>query len=339
VKTEFRPARSDDAAAISALIGRFTTAVVVNPDRSGAENYLAAISVSAEARYITDPRYQFIVACSGPDLAGVIALRDNNHLFHLFVAPEYQRRGIATGLWQLARVGALAAGNTGSFTVNSTLSALPVYQHFGFVQTGPVTEAHGIRFVPMRLQPASLPFRTPPGNLRNLVIEAPRVRLVAISEAYTEEIFRHFSVEITRYMMPAPPSDIAESQGFVASALIGLERGDDLQFVICRRDNDEFLGVCGLHGTRRPDEPELGIWLKAQAHGNHYGREAITALADWAGKHLEFRRLIYPVDRRNAPSRKIAEALGGRIVGAKKVMSLGGIELDEVIYAIERRGG
>ena len=182
----------------------------------------------------------------------------------------------------------------------------------------------------------SLSFRTPPGNLRELVIESPRVRLVAISEAYTEDIFRNFSADIARYMLPAPAADISDTRAFVSTALLELDRGDDLHFVICRRGDDEFLGVCGLHGTRRPDEPELGIWLKAQAHGSRYGREAIGALRDWAELHLEFARLIYPVDRRNIPSRRIAEALGGKIVEEKKVLSMSGAELDEVIYGIER---
>ena len=334
-KIKLRAARSEDAAAISALIGRFTQDVTVNSDGSGAEEYLAAVSEVAEARYLADPRYAFIVACEGADIAGVVAVRDHTHLFHLFVAPEYQRRGIASRLWQQARAAALAAGNDGSFTVNSTLSALPVYEHFGFVRTGPVTEAHGIRFVPMRLAPPSLKFRTPPGDLRRLVIEAPRLRLIAISEAYTEEIFRDFTADITRYMLPAPATDITETRAFISSALRGLERADNLQFVICAKRDGEFLGVCGLHGTVRPDLPELGIWLKAGAHGNRYGREAIGALRDWAGQNLEFSHLIYPVDRRNIPSRKIAEALGGIIVAEKKAISMSGTELDEVIYVIK----
>jgi len=334
-RTELRPARGEDAAAISALIGRFTRDVTVNADGSGAEEYLAAVSEEAEARYLADPRYAFIVACQGADITGVVAVRDHTHLFHLFVAPEYQRRGIGALLWQQARAAALAAGNDAGFTVNSTLSALPVYERFGFVRTGPVTEAHGISFVPMRLQPASLSFRTPPGDLRELAIEAARVRLVAISEAYTEEIFRNFTADITRYMMPAPATDIADTRAFISSALRGLDRADDLQFVICARPDGEFLGVCGLHGTVRPVVPELGIWLKARAHGNRYGREAIAALRDWARQNLEFSRLIYPVDRRNIPSRKIAEALGGTIVAEKKAISMSGAELDEVIYAIE----
>jgi GNAT superfamily N-acetyltransferase len=159
VKIEFRPARSDDAPAISALLARFSPDVVVNADGSGAEEYLEAVSASAEAGYIADPRYTFLVACPGSELAGVIALRDHSHLFHLFVAPEHQRCGIATRLWELAR--AAAPGKIAVFTVNSTLSALPVYERFGFVRTGPVTEAHGIRFVPMRLKRVS-PATEPP---------------------------------------------------------------------------------------------------------------------------------------------------------------------------------
>jgi len=337
VKVALRPGRSEDASAISALVGRFTRDVTVNADGSGAEEYLEAVSAKAEARYLGDPRYAFIVACHRADIAGVVAVRDHTHLFHLFVAPEYQRRGIGSLLWQHARAAALAAGNDGSFTVNSSLFAVPVYERFGFVRTGPMTEAHGIRFVPMRLRPAALSFRTPPGDLRKLVIEAARVRLVAISAAYTEEIFRHFTADIARYMLPAPATDIAETRAFISSALLGLERADDLQFVICAKRDGEFLGVCGLHGTVRPGVPELGIWLKARAHGNRYGREAIGALRDWAGENLEFSRLIYPVDRRNIPSRKIAEALGGTVVAARKAISMSGTELDEVIYAIERR--
>lgn len=181
-------------------------------------------------------------------------------------------------------------------------------------------------------------FRTPPPDLCNLVIDAHRVRLVTISEAYTEEIYRNFTPDITRYMMPAPPSDISETRAFVTSALLGLERGDDLHCVICLRDSDEFLGICGLHERHGPAELELGIWIKKASHGNRYGLEAIGALRDWAEKHIEFERLIYPVDRCNISSRRIAEALGGTIIEEKKVISMSGTELDEVVYGIERGG-
>lgn len=181
-------------------------------------------------------------------------------------------------------------------------------------------------------------YRLRPKDLRSLTIESPRLRLRAISDQYTGDIYRHFTADITRYMFPAPASEVSQTQAFVASALEGLDRGDDLHFVICRRDDDEFLGVCGLHGEGPAAEPELGIWLKKAAHGHRYGREAIAALRTWAREHIDFERLIYPVDRRNIPSRRIAEHLGGVVIDEKKVMSLGGLELDEVVYAIPLQG-
>lgn len=84
-------------------------------------------------------------------IAGFIAIRDNKHLFHMFVGKAYQRRGIGRALWDAARRGAIKAGNPGVFTVNSSNYALPVYQAFGFVRTDVTQCKNGIEFNPMQL--------------------------------------------------------------------------------------------------------------------------------------------------------------------------------------------
>jgi GNAT superfamily N-acetyltransferase len=85
------------------------------------------------------------------------ALRDGRHLFHLFVDPAHQRSGLARHLWTQLRDAAVAAGNTGGFTVNSTLDARPVYERFGFVAAGDPQRVHGIAFQPMTLTLATAP--------------------------------------------------------------------------------------------------------------------------------------------------------------------------------------
>jgi predicted GNAT family N-acyltransferase len=45
-----------------------------------------------------------------------------------------------------------APNSDGGFTVNSSLSAVPVYQAFGFVPAGSIQSMHGISFLPMRRQ-------------------------------------------------------------------------------------------------------------------------------------------------------------------------------------------
>jgi GNAT superfamily N-acetyltransferase len=91
------------------------------------------------------------VADAGAGLAGFIAVRDGSHLFHLFVARQWHGHGVARQLWDVARGAALAAGNPGVFTVNSSKVARPVYEAFGFVPTAPLQCKRGIWFQPMQL--------------------------------------------------------------------------------------------------------------------------------------------------------------------------------------------
>jgi RimJ/RimL family protein N-acetyltransferase len=112
------------------------------------------------------------------------------------------------------------------------------------------------------------------------------------------------------------------------------KNGTDLIFAILDKQTKEFLGVCGLHGAKNPREPELGVWLKKSVHGKGLGREAINVLRRWSERMLSVDGFIYPVDRRNLPSRKIPEALGGVVAGERRVQNMSGIELDELIYRI-----
>ncbi|WOB06948.1 GNAT family N-acetyltransferase [Piscinibacter gummiphilus] len=141
-----------DAEAISALIVELSEPFFLSPSREGAEPFLASISVEAVRRYLSAANFSYYVARSEGRLAGFVALRDNAHLFHLFVAKAFQGRQLASQLWAIAQTEALQAGNPGEFTVNSSLTAVPVYERFGFAREGEVKSVHGISFQPMRLR-------------------------------------------------------------------------------------------------------------------------------------------------------------------------------------------
>jgi len=147
---EFRAGSPTDAEAIAGLIASFQSELTDDPSGAGAEQYLASVSVQAEREYLASERYRYLVAYSDSQLAGFIAIRDGSHLFHLFVERKHQRRGIARRLWERALEELCVPGNDGGFTVNSSLSAVPVYQAFGFVPAGSIQSAHGISFLPMR---------------------------------------------------------------------------------------------------------------------------------------------------------------------------------------------
>ncbi|MBI3485342.1 GNAT family N-acetyltransferase [Candidatus Daviesbacteria bacterium] len=173
-------------------------------------------------------------------------------------------------------------------------------------------------------------------NLQSLEIVSDRLKLVPISRKYLKDIFANFTSEITTYMFPAPPKRKEETEEFIDSAIRKNESGEDIVKVITNKETGEFLGCGGLHKIKS-GRPELEIWIKKSAHGNHYGREALTALKDWADQNINYQYIKYPVDKKNIPSRKIAESLGGEVIAEMQKTNLSGNILDEVEYRIYKK--
>ncbi len=178
-------------------------------------------------------------------------------------------------------------------------------------------------------------FRTSQLDLLSLVIEGDRLKLLVIDNKFEQDIFREFTEEITTYMIPSPTKNIQETRDFIAASRYGIESGYNLQFVVVSKTNQEFLGNCGLHGNdNKAKTPEIGIWLKKDAHGQGYGLEAVTTLVNWSNKHLNLDYFIYPVDRRNIASRKIPESFEGKIIKEYQVKISSAKILDLVVYKI-----
>jgi ribosomal protein S18 acetylase RimI-like enzyme len=87
-----------DAEEISKLIIELSEPFFLSPSREGAEPFIASVSKEAQRRYLSASNFSYFVAKENDKLAGFIALRDNSHLFHLFVAKEFQGKGLANQL-------------------------------------------------------------------------------------------------------------------------------------------------------------------------------------------------------------------------------------------------
>jgi len=160
-----------------------------------------------------------------------------------------------------------------------------------------------------------------------------RLILKPVSLKDKDEIFTSFNAAVTKYMFPKPADDISETIEFIKSSIKKYEDKQEIVFVGRLKGTEEFIGVFGLHNINTKT-PELGVWIKIQAHGNKYGLEAITRVTEYAYEHLDYEYLIYPVDRRNYASRNIPETLGGIVRKAYKEKGLGGNDLDLIEYWI-----
>lgn len=175
-------------------------------------------------------------------------------------------------------------------------------------------------------------------DLSLVEIRSSRLMLVPVSRAFAHEIFREFTADITHYMVPKPAEHINEIYAFIDTSIEKMIAGDQLVMAILEIETLRFSGVCAIHGKERGVTAELGIWLNKNAQGKGLGREAITALVQWAQASLALSYLIYPVDKNNIPSRKIAESLGGVVVAEGRRESLSGRSLNEMIYQIDAGG-
>ena len=173
-------------------------------------------------------------------------------------------------------------------------------------------------------------------ELTSVFIQSDRIILESIQMSYCQQIFNEFTPEITQYMFPKPPVIVEETAQFISESLTKMQKRKELVLVIKKKENGEFLGCCGFHSKETPTTPEFGIWIKKDAHGNKYGREAIKILKHWAIENIDFDYAIYPVDKANIASRKTAESLGGMVIKERRIKTMRGSYLDEVVYKIPK---
>lgn len=170
-------------------------------------------------------------------------------------------------------------------------------------------------------------------DLEGVRITSERLTLLPITPKFREDIFREFTDEITLHMFPSTPKSIADTDEYIAKTTAERAAGTDLALAILK--DGEFLGNGGIHAIHTRT-PELGIWIKKSAHGHAYGREAVTAIKQWADANLSYDHLVYPVVKSNVSSRKIAESLGGTVHHEFIKKNDSGEDREMVMYHIPR---
>ena len=149
----YRPMEPADAEAVSRLIVEsFTEFIGPEYTEEGRAEFLRYVQPAALVER-TRSNHFLLVAMGGGRPAGVIELRDNDHVSLLFVDAGHQRHGIARELLERAlAVARPAKPGLERVTVNSSRYGVPAYERLGFRQTGPERTVNGIVFIPMAHQ-------------------------------------------------------------------------------------------------------------------------------------------------------------------------------------------
>lgn len=181
-------------------------------------------------------------------------------------------------------------------------------------------------------------------EIQKITLETKNLLLVPTTKAYAEEMFKNFDEETTKYMFPKSPEKIEETMSWIDTVLKKREEKEELQMTILDKKTKEFIGNAWLHRIKTKT-PELGIWIKKTAYWKKAWREAVWALIDRWNENLDFDYFVYPVDQRNIPSKKIAEAFWGVaevdennqiIINSKETLDPNRI-LQTIVYRISKK--
>jgi len=140
-----------DAKAISELIIPLVRKYILPTcSGDGAKVLLESMNTLSITGYI-DSGFNYHIAMEQGEVLAVVGVRNNSHLYHLFVKEQYQGRGLAIKLWELVKNECLSQGNSGVFTVNSAVNAAQLYRKLGFIEQSGIRERAGIKDIPMQL--------------------------------------------------------------------------------------------------------------------------------------------------------------------------------------------
>ncbi|MFT5519913.1 MAG: GNAT superfamily N-acetyltransferase [Enterobacterales bacterium] len=161
---KIKQATEDDAKAISSLILETASAQLRNEfSDDGWDLFLKLLNENTQKSLIKSKKFNYLVAVNENvavnEIVGVLATKDVNHLFHFFIKPSWQGKGLAKLLWNQAVIeihdalntkAIKAQNNDDSVSVNSSDFALKFYQHLGFVMEAGRQKKNGICYTPLR---------------------------------------------------------------------------------------------------------------------------------------------------------------------------------------------
>lgn len=143
-----RKATLGDAQAIRELVYSLSDYYLEDRDAPIPPWFLKTLELAEFERRLMSPEFTNFVHLENKEIVGYISLQGPGHLYHLFVSEKFQGKGIARRLWEHV----IDGSGSERYTVRSSLSAVPVYRRFGFVNSAPAASKDGIGYQPMEIR-------------------------------------------------------------------------------------------------------------------------------------------------------------------------------------------
>ena len=142
--------------------------------------------------------------------------------------------------------------------------------------------------------------------------------------------------DIPRFTTVPSPYGPDEARLWQRTAAAGLRSGSDLATIVVDAETETLLGSVGLHNL----DPEsgrcsAGYWVAAPARGRGIAARALRLLCGFAFGELGVQRVELWIEPANAPSLRVAEAVGFHREGLlRSFMHVGGERRDMLMYSL-----
>ena len=142
-----RYAKKDDAEQIKELVTGLSHFYLSENETKLPEWLSSTLELKEFENRIKSNAFTNLVYERNNRILGYISIKDKNHIYHLFVSHEHQRKGISKKLWEKAK----NLCQSPTYTVRSSLYAVPVYEYFGFSKSNEVETKDNLKFQAMKL--------------------------------------------------------------------------------------------------------------------------------------------------------------------------------------------
>ena len=139
-------ANMEDAEEISTLVASLSHFYLLNKQGSLPTWFCQTLTMAEFERRLSSDNYLNFAYRVKQNIVGYIAMKNKDHVYHLFVAENYQGRGIARQLWEHA----VNATQMTQYTVRASLYAIDTYKAFGFTISAEAANKDGMGYQPMQ---------------------------------------------------------------------------------------------------------------------------------------------------------------------------------------------
>ena len=145
---EIRCAEETDAKSIQSLIMSLSHYYLDGKNSALPKWLKSSLALSEVKARISSALFKNYICEIDDKVVAYLSIKEESHLYHLFVDEAYQGQGLSRKLWEYGK----QQTHSDTFTLRSSLNAISVYKKFGFVENGSVLKRDGVSFQPMVLE-------------------------------------------------------------------------------------------------------------------------------------------------------------------------------------------